>query len=297
MDTTDSAYGDKLIRLDTFDTAVAVDPSAEDEAKRRFMTLILQTAHRNNGNIGHVLRATNTSGEVFAVKLLKDNAVLSGQAPDRSAEQSAAHLANTAALFEEYRHLCTVSHLRGFPRVYGYGSCEDDPLILMEWVEGTSLKQALPLLPHDASGGLTTQMVAAVGNAVLRALLMTQGLVNPVIHRDLSPANIMFRTTSRTLEQQIAIVPLTPASSTWAPRPWLSATTRSPGAPTSGALPRPHTPRPRCSRRISKASRPFAVRRQSMSMRFRAFCTSSTAVANRLTLSRRTPLQPARSIS
>ena len=28
MDTTDSAYGDKLIRLDTFDTAVAVDPSA-----------------------------------------------------------------------------------------------------------------------------------------------------------------------------------------------------------------------------------------------------------------------------
>ena len=204
MDTTDSAYGDKLIRLDTFDTAVAVDPSAEDDAKRRFMTLILQTAHRNNGNIGHVLRATNTSGEVFAVKLLKDNAILSGQAPDRSAEQSAAHLASTAALFEEYRHLCTVSHLRGFPRVYGYGSCEDDPLILMEWVEGTSLKQALPLLPHDASGGLTTQMVAAVGNAVLRALLMTQGLVNPVVHRDLSPANIMFRTTSRTLEQQIA---------------------------------------------------------------------------------------------
>ena len=116
MDTTDSAYGDKLIRLDTFDTAVAVDPSAEDDAKRRFMTLILQTAYRDSGNIGHVLRATNTSGEVFAVKLLKDNAILSGQAPDRSAEQSAAHLANTAALFEEYRHLCTVSHLRGFPR-------------------------------------------------------------------------------------------------------------------------------------------------------------------------------------
>ena len=200
----DIVDGNKLIRLDTFDTAVAVDPSAEDDAKRRFMTLILQTTHRSDGNIGHVLRATNTNGEIFAVKLLKDNAILSGQASNRSAEQSAAHLANTAALFEEYRHLCTVSHLRGFPRVYGYGSCEDDPLILMEWVEGTSLKQALPLLPHDTSGGLTTQMVAAVGNAVLRALLMTQGLVNPVVHRDLSPANIMFRTTSRTLEQQIA---------------------------------------------------------------------------------------------
>jgi len=200
----DPVRGSKLIRLDTFDTAVAVNPSAEDDAKRRFMTLILQTPYRSNGNIGQVLRATNTSGEVFAVKLLKDNAILSDQTPNRSAEQAAAHLANTAALFEEYRHLCTVSHLRGFPRVYGYGSCEDDPLILMEWVEGASLKQALPLLPHDASGGLTTQMVAAVGNAVLRALLITQGLVNPVVHRDLSPANIMFRTTSRTLEQQIA---------------------------------------------------------------------------------------------
>ncbi len=200
----DPVRGSKLIRLDTFDTAVAVNPSAEDDAKRRFMTLILQTPYRSNGNIGQVLRATNTSGEVFAVKLLKDNAILSDQTPNRSAEQAAAHLANTAALFEEYRHLCTVSHLRGFPRVYGYGSCEDDPLILMEWVEGASLKQALPLLPHDASGGLTTQMVAAVGNAVLRALLMTQGLVTPVVHRDLSPSNIMFRTTSRTLEQQIA---------------------------------------------------------------------------------------------
>lgn len=200
----DPVRGSKLIRLDTFDAAVAVNPSAEDDAKRRFMTLILQTPYRSDGNIGQVLRATNTSGEVFAVKLLKDNATLSDQTPDRSAEQAAAHLANTAALFEEYRHLCTVSHLRGFPRVYGYGSCEDDPLILMEWVEGASLKQALPLLPHDASGGLTTQMVAAVGNAVLRALLMTQGLVNPVVHRDLSPSNIMFRTTSRTLEQQIA---------------------------------------------------------------------------------------------
>ena len=68
----DPVRGSKLIRLDTFDTAVAVNPSAEDDAKRRFMTLILQTPYRSDGNIGQVLRATNTSGEVFAVKLLKE---------------------------------------------------------------------------------------------------------------------------------------------------------------------------------------------------------------------------------
>ena len=194
----------KLIRLDAFDTATAVDPTAEDDAKRRFMTLILQTDHQRNGNVGNVLRTTNTNGEIFAVKLLTDNAILSRNPPNRSAEQAALHLANTAALFEEYRYLCTVSHLRGFPRVYGYGSCEGDPLILMEWVEGISLKQALHLLPHDASGGLTTKVIAAIGSAALRALLGTQGLVTPIVHRDLSPANIMFRTSSRSLERQIA---------------------------------------------------------------------------------------------
>ena len=167
----------------------------------------------------------------------------------------------------------------------------------MEWVEGTSLKQALPLLPHDALGGLTTQMVAAVGNAVLRALLMTQSLVNPVVHRDLSPANIMFRTTSRTLEQQIADCSFDPCLID------MGSATMALGDDTitrRADIWRFATPAyaaPEMLRRISKASRPSAVRRQSTSMRFRAFCTSSTAVANRLTLSRRTPLQPARSIS
>ena len=204
MDAIDSRGCNKLIRLDTFDTATAIDPTAEDAAKRRFMTLILQTDRMSAGNIGHVLRATNTSGEVFAVKLLADNAILAdADTPARSAERSALHLAATASLFEEYRYLCTVSHLRGFPRVYGYGSCEDDPLILMEWVEGVSLAKALPLLPHEAAGGVATDIVAAVGSAVLRTLLRTQSLVNPIVHRDLSPANIMFRTVDRTLEEQV----------------------------------------------------------------------------------------------
>lgn len=203
MDTDGTAHNGKFIRLDSFDTAAAIDPNAEDEAKRRFMTLIVQADHRGAGNNGHVLRATNTSGEIFAIKLLADNTLLTDVTPERSAEQSALHLANTAALFEEYRTLCTVSHLRGFPRVYGYGSCEDNPLILMEWVEGVSLKQALPLLPHDHAGGLTTKTIASIGLAVLGTLLRTKELVNPVVHRDLSPANIMFRTDSRDLSQQI----------------------------------------------------------------------------------------------
>mgnify|MGYP000452967755 CR=1 FL=1 len=174
MDTTDSAYGDKLIRLDTFDTAVAVDPSAEDDAKRSVYDALF--SRRPTATTATSARAARDQHERRGLC----RQATQGQrhpfrpSPRRSAEQSAAHLASTAALFEEYRHLCTVSHLRGFPRVYGYGSCEDDPLILMEWVEGTSLKQALPCF-RTRSGGLTTQMVAAVGNAVLRALLMTQG--------------------------------------------------------------------------------------------------------------------------
>ena len=167
----------------------------------------------------------------------------------------------------------------------------------MEWVEGTSLKQALPLLPHDASGGLTTQMVAAVGNAVLRALLMTQGLVNPVIHRDLSPANIMFRTTSRTLEQQIADCSFDPCLID------MGSATMALGDDTitrRADIWRFATPAYAAPEMLTQDIEGIAALRRSpalTSMRFRAFCTSSTAVANRLTLSRRTPLQPARSIS
>lgn len=194
-----------LFQLESFDTAAPVNPADEELAKRRFMTLMVTADRFSHGNTGLVLQAHNTSNERFAVKVLADNTLmraLGTNTPSRTADESAMHLANTAALFEEYRNLCLVSHLRGFPHVYGYGTCQGEPLILMEWIEGTSLDKAASMLPHDGEG-VTCAATASVGCAVLGTLLSTQNLETPLVHRDLSPANIMFRTNELGIDEQV----------------------------------------------------------------------------------------------
>ena len=201
-----------LFQLESFDTAAPVNPADEEFAKRRFMTLIVKADRSSHGNTGLVLQAHNTSNERFAVKVLADNTLmraLGTNTPSRTADESAMHLANTAALFEEYRNLCRVSHLRGFPHVYGYGTCQGEPLILMEWIEGTSLDKAASMLPHDGEG-VTCAATASVGCAVLGTLLSTQNLETPLVHRDLSPANIMFRTNELGIDEQVQALAFKP---------------------------------------------------------------------------------------
>ena len=201
-----------LFQLESFDTAAPVNPADEELTKRRFMTLIVKADRSSHGNTGLVLQAHNTSNERFAVKVLADNTLmraLGTNTPSRTADESAMHLANTAALFEEYRNLCRVSHLRGFPHVYGYGTCQGEPLILMEWIEGTSLDKAASMLPHDGEG-VTCAATASVGCAVLGTLLSTQNLETPLVHRDLSPANIMFRTNELGIDEQVRTLAFKP---------------------------------------------------------------------------------------
>ena len=201
-----------LFQLESFDTAAPVNSADEELAKRRFMTLIVKADRSSHGNTGLVLQAHNTSNERFAVKVLADNTLmraLGTNTPSRTADESAMHLANTAALFEEYRNLCLVSHLRGFPHVYGYGTCQGEPLILMEWIEGTSLDKVASMLPHDGEG-VTCAATASVGCAVLGTLLSTQNLETPLVHRDLSPANIMFRTNELGIDEQVQALAFKP---------------------------------------------------------------------------------------
>lgn len=201
-----------LFQLESFDTAAPVNPADEEFAKRRFMTLIVKADRSSHGNTGLVLQAHNTSNERFAVKVLADNTLmraLGTNTPSRTADESAMHLANTAALFEEYCNLCRVSHLRGFPHVYGYGTCQGEPLILMEWIEGTSLDKVTSMLPHDGEG-VTCTATASVGCAVLGTLLSTRNLETPLVHRDLSPANIMFRTNELGIDEQVQALAFKP---------------------------------------------------------------------------------------
>ena len=182
----------ELIVLDTFEPAVAFDPAHRDESRRRF-SMFLVHADAGKGGTGVVQRATNTAGEVFAIKRLRNL--------DGSDERIAAGM--RAVLFEEYRNQLTVSHLKGFPRVYGYGTSGGEPLIVMEWVEGSTLKHITPQLPHE-DGGVRGDAVAAIGVAVLSILNNVRHLDMGVAHRDISPRNIMIATSERSLQDQLA---------------------------------------------------------------------------------------------
>lgn len=182
----------ELIVLDTFEPAVAFDPAKRDESRRRFSMFLVQS-EAGQGGTGVVQRATNTAGEIFAIKRL--------HVSDTTDERVAAGM--RAVLFEEYRNQLTVSHLKGFPRVYGYGTSNGEPLIVMEWVEGSTLKHITPQLPHE-DGGVRGDAVAAIGVAVLSILNNVRHLDTGVAHRDISPRNIMIATSERSLQDQLA---------------------------------------------------------------------------------------------
>lgn len=182
----------ELIVLDTFEPAVAFDPAKRDESRRRFSMFLVQS-EAGQGGTGVVQRATNTAGEIFAIKRL--------HVSDATDERIAAGM--RAVLFEEYRNQLTVSHLKGFPRVYGYGTSNGEPLIVMEWVEGSTLKHITPQLPHE-DGGVRGDAVAAIGVAVLSILNNVRHLDTGVAHRDISPRNIMIATSERSLQDQLA---------------------------------------------------------------------------------------------
>lgn len=182
----------ELIVLDTFEPAVAFDPAKRDESRRRFSMFLVQS-EAGQGGTGVVQRATNTAGEIFAIKRL--------HVSDTMDERIAAGM--RAVLFEEYRNQLTVSHLKGFPRVYGYGTSNGEPLIVMEWVEGSTLKHITPQLPHE-DGSVRGDAVAAIGVAVLSILNNVRHLDTGVAHRDISPRNIMVATSERSLQDQLA---------------------------------------------------------------------------------------------
>ncbi len=197
----------EVIVFDTFDAAEAVAPEDSERGARRFKTLLVDATPQADPSRACVRHAWNTQGEAFAIKSLFP--VVGPGAGVPSDVNSTALEALSSAFFESYRNLMLVSDLEGFPHAYGYGLVGQVPVVVMEWVEGLSLAEATPLLPHAGEGqggarGVEASTVAAIGEAVAGALARTQQLSSPFAHRDISPRNIMIRTSARGLDEQIA---------------------------------------------------------------------------------------------
>lgn len=114
---------------------VAATPSLmTEDSLRRYARLIISGDGASEGATSEVLKATNSDGETLALKVMRPTRIPSAG--------DALALARERAFHEEYLNQLAISGLRGFPEVYGYGTVEGRPAIVMEWVEGTSLHDA-----------------------------------------------------------------------------------------------------------------------------------------------------------
>ena len=190
----------QIIELDSFDTAFPVRAGEEAAVKRRFMTLFSDGSQAQVGGTSYVCKVQSFTGETFALKRMLASSIVprdTNLTPEDTARITQGHI---SAFYEEYKNQLLVSRMKGFPRLYGYGSIGEDPCIVMEWVEGVSLRQ----LASDASeeSPLPATAIAAIGASVLEVLETAGRLDSTLVHRDISPANILIRTTTATIDAQ-----------------------------------------------------------------------------------------------
>ena len=185
-----------IIALSPFEPNAMFATSEDPDTIRRFTTLL--DCGAVGGGSHHLRKVANTEGETFALKTL-------WPLDSREENGPAVTPSGIKTLTEEYRDLAAVSLLSGFAKTYGYGYTGNTPAILMEWIEGLPLRDAVAELTDPAEGGrIPANTVAAIGKRLGEILLGAQKLDAPFVHRDLSLRNIIIRTTRRPLAQQIA---------------------------------------------------------------------------------------------
>lgn len=200
----DTAATRRVVRIEHFEAPFALGDEEGAAYRRRFATLFADDARSRRGGLGRVTHVTNALGEQYALKtLIVPNEESNGEKSVGSDRRRREEVLR-AAFRREYESQRALANLRGFPRIYGFGEVGGLPAIIMEWVEGITLADARRALAVDDAGRLSPLTVARIGaelfELVSRLSLVGEGLV----HRDLSPANIMIRTSRHTLAEQRA---------------------------------------------------------------------------------------------
>lgn len=192
----------RVLYLDEFEIPLAMAPEKRAAYSRRFLTLFAEEDQQpRRGGSGYVERVFNARGEVYALKRLtvqERSALVDEEIYARVVE------GQRAAFRKEYECQQRLSGFRGFPKLYGYGSVEGVPIILMEWIEGMTLKEARGTLAVDGRGLLSPLLAAQLGSDLFGLLARMDYLEESFVHRDISPSNIMFRTSERSLDEQLA---------------------------------------------------------------------------------------------
>lgn len=201
---TDFTNSTKILSLDSFIPSCVGSPYDPRSAERNFKTFLVSPATNRSS---FFRKALNTAGEHYGLKsplFASDTKTIDSRRDTEKAFESSK--LRQQSLFKEYQVGLAVSHLKGFPRIYGLGQYKGWPIIVSEYLEGPTLAQAIKLPPQHKGcpGGIEPTTVASIGKAILRMLLNTRSLSGTFVHRDLSLSNILMRTSHKTLPDQIA---------------------------------------------------------------------------------------------
>ena len=78
---------------------------------------------------------------------------------------------------------------------------DGQPVIVMQWIEGVSLRECMGALRH-AGTQLPASTIAAIGSGILAVLDNAARLSPALLHRDITPGNIMLCTEAASAEEQ-----------------------------------------------------------------------------------------------
>lgn len=192
--------GMRMVRIGSFEEPYTMTAEQRDAYRRRFLALFADDSTARRGGLGTVVRVANAFGETYALKLMTE--------PERFVcerdEDYAKRVERARAAFrEEYETHRVFSSFKGFPRLYGYGFVDGTPAIVMEWIEGVTLAQARRMLAVDDAGRLAPLTAARIGRDLFDVLTRLSLVGNGFVHRDISPANIMVRTSHLSLAAQV----------------------------------------------------------------------------------------------
>ena len=208
----DISSGALVVRLLDLEPASLLPDAERDAFRRRYSVLFAENGTSRRGGLGMVRRVSNAYGERLALKTLLDAGAddlaatqsLAPGARDSAAIGSRRRDVLLAAFKAEYEGQRALQGLGCVPKLYGWGVVDGLPAILMEWVEGETLEHAAKALAVDDAGRVSPPVAAAIGRDLFDALATLASAPDPVVHRDISPANVMVRTSCRSLEQQVA---------------------------------------------------------------------------------------------
>ena len=186
----------RLIRLDDFEAPFPLAGEEGDLYRRRFSTLFVDESRSRRGGLGRVTYAMNARGEQLALKTL-----ILPEGDDERGDQAEVLL---DAFRREYECQQALANLHGFPRLYGFAQADGAPAIIMEWIEGSTLDEAISVLAVDDEGRLSPITVARLGSELFELVSRLSLVDSGLIHRDLSPANVMIRTSRHSIEEQRA---------------------------------------------------------------------------------------------